>query len=149
MFITALIFMLGILSYFNDCAQISAAILSVCALFVLFKKYISYRYILLWIFVFYFGFFNSYFRIKTTDDLFSQAPANAEITGRITSIPVGNTKNKVKFFFDVEKINNENYKGKTLVSLFDGDENFDEFQIGDKFIIKGKQIYFCFFVLLI
>lgn len=138
MFITALIFMLGIMSYFNNCALPAAAILSVILLIALCKKYISYKYILLWVFIFYFGFFNSYFRIKTSDALFQKAPYDGIATGQIVTIPNGNSPDKVKFFFKVKDFNGENIEGKTLVTLSDEAGDFDNFNIGDTYKIKGK-----------
>lgn len=69
MFITALIFMAGILAYFNDNAILCAGILTLTAVVTILKNYLPLKYILFWIFIFYFGFFNAYFRIHTTDGL--------------------------------------------------------------------------------
>lgn len=138
MFITALIFMFGIMSYFNNCALAASVIITILLLIVLFKKYVSYKYILLWMFVFYFGFFNSYFRIKTTDILFEKAPLDGILSGQIVTIPTGNSPEKVKFFFNVTDFNGEKIAGKTLVTVFDEDGGFDNFNIGDTFQINGK-----------
>ena len=138
MFITALIFMFGIMSYFNNCALAASVIITILLIIVLFKKYVSYKYILLWMFVFYFGFFNSYFRIKTTDILFEKAPLDGILSGQIVTIPTGNSPEKVKFFFNVTDFNGEKIAGKTLVTVFDEDGGFDNFNIGDTFQINGK-----------
>lgn len=138
MFITALIFMFGIMSYFNNCALAASVIITILLIIVLFKKYVSYKYILLWMFVFYFGFFNSYFRIKTTDVLFEKAPLDGILSGQIVTIPTGNSPEKVKFFFNVTDFNGEKIAGKTLVTVFDEDGGFDNFNIGDTFQINGK-----------
>lgn len=89
-------------------------------------------------FVFYFGFFNSYFRIKTTDVLFEKAPLDGILSGQIVTIPTGNSPEKVKFFFNVTDFNGEKIAGKTLVTVFDEDGGFDNFNIGDTFQINGK-----------
>lgn len=89
-------------------------------------------------FVFYFGFFNSYFRIKTTDILFEKAPLDGILSGQIVTIPTGNSPEKVKFFFNVTDFNGEKIAGKTLVTVFDEDGGFDNFNIGDTFQINGK-----------
>lgn len=130
--------MLGIMSYFNNCAIFAAAFVTVISLFILFKKYISYKYVLFWIFIFYFGFFNSYCRIKTSDKLLELAPADGVITGQIVTIPTGNSAEKVKFFFKVNKLNDITITGKTLVTLNDEEGNFENFNIGDTYTIKGK-----------
>ena len=103
MFITAIVFMCGILSYFNDNGLIFAGIISVLAIVAIIKNFVPTKYILLWLFVFYFGFFNSCLRIKMTDNLASFAPEKATIQGQIVSIPNSNSPDKTKFFFKVKK----------------------------------------------
>ena len=58
MFVTAIIFMLGILSYFNDCGIICSAIISILIIILIAKNLVPVKYLLFWIFIFYFGFFN-------------------------------------------------------------------------------------------
>lgn len=138
MFITATIFMMGILSYFNNCEIIGASIITILALILLYKRIISYKYILLWIFIFYVGFFNPYLRIRATDDLYKFTQQDVTISGRITSIPNGNSREKVKFFFDADKINNATVSGRTLVTLTDSKGNYKNLNIGNRYEIKGK-----------
>ena len=132
MFITALVFMAGILSFFNDNGIFCAGILTVLALFIIIKNYMPIKYILFWIFIFYFGFFNSYFRIHSTDKLVSLAgQQKVTLKGQIVSIPNSNDKLKTKFFFKTDN-------GKTLVTVASDDEDFSEFQIGDFYEITGS-----------
>lgn len=138
MFLTTIFFMLGILSYFNNCGIVSAAIISIILIAALFKKYISYKYILLGIFVFYLGFFNSYLRIKNADALFEKAPSKGVITGQIISIPNSNSPDKTKFFLQVHEFNNKKISGKTLVTLSEENGDFSNLNIGDTYQIKGK-----------
>lgn len=138
MFITTIFFMLGILSYFNNCSLISAGIITVITIYTLFKKYVSYKYILFWVLIFYLGFFNSYFRIKTTDALLEISPQKGTITGQIVSIPNSNTQDKIKFFFKVNEFNNEKISGKTLVTLSSDEGDFSSLNIGDRYKITGK-----------
>lgn len=138
MFITAIFFMMGILSYFNNCGIISAAVITIIALAGLFRKYISYKYILFWVFIFYFGFFNAYCRIKTSDALLEAAPQTGTVTGQIVSIPNSNSPDKTKFFFRVKEFNNEKINGKTLVTLSEPNGDFSKFNIGDTYRITGK-----------
>ena len=130
--------MFGIMSYFNNYALAASVIITILLLIVLFKKYVSYKYVLLWLFVFYFGFFNSYFRIKTTDILFEKAPSDGVLSGQIVTIPTGNSPEKVKFFFNVSDFNGEKLGGKTLVTVSDEAGNFEDFNIGDTYKISGK-----------
>lgn len=134
MFITAIIFMTGILVYFNDIAIISAFLLTILAVFLIIKNYIPTKYIIFWIVIFYFGFFNAYFRTANSDDLVQFARQNVTIQGQITSIPNSDGKGKTKFFFKADTLNGENIKGKTLIT-YTGNE---ELKIGNYYQAKGK-----------
>ncbi len=138
MFITALLFMAGILAYFNNCAILTAAVIT-CILFLAgVKKYIPYKYLLLFALVFYFGFFNAGLRIKDSDILTTLAPAEGVITGRIISIPNGNTPDKQSFFFQARKFNDQEVNAKTLVYLTDSSGDFSDLNIGNTYKIHGK-----------
>ena len=134
MFITAILFMTGILAYFNDIAIISAFLLTIIAVFLIIKNYIPTKYIIFWIFIFYFGFFNAYFRTANSDDLVEFARQNVTIQGQIVSIPNSDGKGKTKFFFKAATLNGENIKGKTLIT-YTGNE---ELKIGNYYQAKGK-----------
>lgn len=134
MFITAIIFMTGILAYFNDIAIISAFLLTILAVFLIIKNYIPTKYIIFWIVIFYFGFFNAYFRTANSDDLVQFARQNVTIEGQIVSIPNSNGKGKTKFFLKADTLNGENIKGKTLIT-YTGNE---ELKIGNYYQAKGK-----------
>lgn len=136
MFITALIFMAGILAYFNDNAILCAGILTLTAVVTILKNYLSLKYILFWVFIFYFGFFNAYFRIHTTDGLVPYAWQEAVIEGQIISIPNSNSPDKTKFFLKADKINGKEVTGKTLVTFTGND--FSNLQIGDNYEFSGK-----------
>ena len=136
MFTTAIIFMCGILAYFNDNGILCSAIITVLAIFAIIKNYLPIKYILFWIFIFYFGFFNSYFKIKPTDELVTFAPQKVTIQGQVVSIPNNSIPQKTKFFFKVNKINNQNVIGKTLVTY--SGNNVSQFKIGNKYELSGK-----------
>lgn len=138
MFVTALVFMSGILSYFNDNAILNSAIISIIAIFAILKNYLPIKYVIFWIFIFYFGFFNSYFKIHTTDELVPEANQKVTIKGQAVSIPNSNNNIKTKFFFKVTELNNKKTSGKTLVTINADDGDFSEFQIGDFYEIKGN-----------
>lgn len=138
MFITALVFMCGIMCYFNDTGILCAAIITFISILILIKNYVSFKYVILWLFVFYFGFFNSYFRIHNTDELVNYAPDKVTIKGQIVTIPNSNIKEKTKFFFKVFDINNNKVKGKTLVTINSDDGDFSQFQTGDFYLITGS-----------
>ena len=138
MFITALLFMSGILAYFNSSAIATSAVVTIVLIVLGLKRYVSYKYILLFSFVFYFGFFNACLRIKDSDALTPLAPAEGVLTGRIISIPGGNTADKQKFFFQVSQFNDREINAKTLVYLTDESGNFSNLNIGNTYKISGK-----------
>lgn len=137
MFITAIVFMTGILSYFNDNGILCCAVIS--ALFILFilKNYIPVKYLFLWLIIFYAGFLNSYFRIHTTDALVPFAGNKVQIKGQIVSIPTSGDKLKSKFYFKTYEIDNKNITGKTLVTVTSNNGDFSAYQSGDFYEMKG------------
>ena len=136
MFITALIFMAGILAYFNDNAILCAGILSILAIIAILKNFIPLKYVFLWVIIFYLGFFNAYSKTHITDGLVPFAGHDAVIQGQIISIPNSSTPEKTKFFFKADKINGNNISGKTLVT-FSGN-NFSNLKIGNKYELSGR-----------
>ena len=138
MFITAIFFMSGILSYFNNCGITAAAIMTITSLILLLRRYISFKYTIFWVFIFYFGFFNAYFRIKTFDNLSELAPDKGTLKGQIVSIPTSNSSDKIKFFMKVHEFNNKKICGKTLVTLSEDNGNFSGLNIGDNYAITGN-----------
>lgn len=134
MFITAIIFMTGILAYFNNIAIISAFLLTILAVFLIIKNYIPVKYVIFWIVIFYFGFFNAYFRTTNSDELVEFTRQNVTLKGQIVSIPNSDGKGKTKFFFKADSLNGEKLKGKTLIT-YTGNE---ELKIGNYYKAKGK-----------
>ena len=138
MFVTAMFFMAGILSYFSDCALSVSLMVTSILVFLNIKKYVKWKYILLWGFVFYFGFFNTSLRIQESDDLSRMAPADFVITGKIVSIPTGNTPGKQKFFFETNDVDGKPIKAKTLVHITAENNDFSNLNIGNSYKINGK-----------
>lgn len=138
MFITSLVFITGIAAYFNNCEIIAGAVLSIVAIWLIMKNKLSYKIALFWIFIFYIGFFNASLRIHTNDKLLERVPENAEIIGRVTTIPNSNVSHKTKFFFEVNSVNNEKVRAKTFVTVSDENGGFEMFNIGNEYKIKGK-----------
>ncbi len=138
MFITAIIFMCGILSFFNDNATLTAFVFTVLGLVALYKNYISVKYVIFWIITFYAGFFLCGFKIHFSDDLVTYAPAKTTITGQIISIPNSNVKNRTRFFVKVLKKDNVNINAKVLVTVRNDAGDFSEFVVGDTYQFYGK-----------
>lgn len=140
MFVTSVSFILGIASFFTNSEFITACVFTAFLVILVLKRIVPFRIILVWIFVFYLGFFNAYFRIKNSDELVSNAPSNVELIGRITSIPNSNISNKTKFFFEVRSLNDKTLKAKTFVNVMDygSDNDFSMFKVGQIYKISGK-----------
>jgi len=128
---TAIVYIMGVFAYFTNLAIVFCAIISILAIVGLVKNLVSVKLVLLWIFIFYFGFINCTFRIKTSDELLQIAPKNLEIAGQIVSIPNSNFEGKTKFFFQTDK-------GKTFVTVTDNKNDFSNLKIGNYYKIKGK-----------
>ena len=144
MFMATVSYVLGLFAYFTDKPVLFAGIFTIFSVILLLKD-IPKKYILIWISIFYFAFFNADFRIKNIDNLFKLAPSDALISGQIVSVPNGNNKNNSKFFFKVNnvKINGqlyENINNKTLVRInsFDKNTDFSDLKIGNFYEINGK-----------
>ena len=125
MFITAIVFMTGIMAYFHNSAVLCAAILTIAGIIAVLKNYLDIKYVLFWIFMFYFGFFNASFKIHSTDSLVPLTPAKTTLQGQIVTIPNITKNDKTRFFFKVDD-------AKTLVTIPKSDLN-----IGDSYEIKG------------
>ena len=136
MFITALIFMTGILAYFNDNAILCAGILSIIAILATLKNFLPLKYVFFWVIIFYLGFFNAYSRTHVTDGLVPFAGHDAIIQGQIVSIPNSSSPEKTKFFFKADNINGNSISGKTLVTYTGND--FANLQIGSKYELSGR-----------
>src|SRR5574344_450968 len=147
MFITSIIYILGLFAFFTQNAIAFCLIITTLAIIAILKDYFSPKLILFWILMFFIAYFNANFRIKTSDELFKLTPTDATITGQIVSIPNICKNNTLKFFFCVDKISyqgkTQNIKNnKTLVNI--KNYNFStKPNIGDHYKINGylKQPY--------
>ena len=140
MFTTALVFITGIMSYFNNCAILSSGILTITFLALLLFNVLPVRYIIFWIIVFYLGFFNAELRTVNFDELSKSAPAKADISGQIVSIPNSNQLGKTKFFFRVSNMNGRSINGKALVTVTSEENDFSKFNIGKSYKISGAKL---------
>lgn len=138
MFLTSLIFIAGVSSYFYGPAILFASLVTVGLLTCLYLNLFSFKRVLFLIFVFYFGFFISFVKIKNYDDLLPLAPLNTTFTGRIVSIPNSPEKDKVRFFMQVDNVAGKNVAGKTFVTISTNPEVIELLNIGEKISINGN-----------
>ena len=137
MFFSAIIFMCGILSFFQDCGVFYSLILTIVLLFALYFRLFSIRKVLIFALIFYFGFFLTFCKDKNSDELLPITPAEVTCVGRVVSIPSDNS-GKSKFFFHVEKVNSENINAKIFVTVSDITTEDKYLNIGNKLEIKGR-----------
>ena len=138
MLVTSMVFMFGILTYFSSheifFAFIFTAILILSSLF----KILDLKRTIILTFVFYFAFVLTSLKIKTNDDLLPLAPLNASFTGRIVSTPNSTEEDKTKFFFEIEKANDINVRGKTAVTINAPQSEINRLRVGDKITFNGS-----------
>lgn len=137
MFFASITFMCGILACFHGCAIIFGALITLILLTSYYLRLFSFRKVLVLILIFYCGFFLTFCKIKSYDDLFQIVPIETSITGRIVSIPYSGGNNKTKFFFQVDKIKDKQILGKTFVTVSDIPTD-TPLNIGEKLTLKGK-----------
>ena len=143
MFITSIIYILGLFAYFNNALIIYSLVISVIAITCIIKECFPLKLLLVWVFMFYFGFFNAQLRMKNFDELYQIAPQPAMIEGQVVSIPNISKQDTLKFFFNVNKIryDRKTYNiphNKTLVSLRYNGEVDKMPLIGNSYVIDGK-----------
>lgn len=138
MFFASVMFMCGILSYFWGNSLLLSAVITVILLILLYFKIFNCRKILLFVLIFYSGFFLTFCKIKDYDELLQVAPANVTIEGRIVSIPSKTENNKQKFFLKVNKSDGKIIDAKTLVTISDCDKLPKQLNIGENIVIKSR-----------
>ena len=138
MFMTSLVFMAGVMACFYKCEIIWAASITILFITLLCLKFLSIRRVLVLIFVFYAGFFLTFFKIKNYDELIPLAPMDAVFSGRIVSIPDTASGDKAKFFLQVETINEQPAQGKTLATISSKPQNLSKLNIGETIKLKGN-----------
>lgn len=138
MFLASVIFMFGILTCFHGFAILYSAVFTIFMLTLLFLRVFEIRKIFIFVLIFYFGFFLTFFKIKNYDDLLPLVPVSASVEGRVVSIPSLQNNDKIRFFLQVDKVNNQEISAKTFVSIFEENKNFKNINIGDKISVNGR-----------
>ena len=110
MLFTVCIYVFALYGVFSEKSILFAILITVFFVFCVIKNLFSFKIIIIWALIFYFGVINTSARLKQTDELLNLAPVNSTIYGKIISIPEKKNENQTKFFFNVKKIE---YDGKT------------------------------------
>lgn len=138
MCMASLFFMCGIMSYFSQKELLSAIIVTIILSILLIIRIFDIKRVLIFAFIFYFGFTITFLKVKESDELISLAPTNTDFYGQIISIPNSAEKGKTKFFFKVEKAGNKEVKGKTLLTVSAEEKEIAKLNIGQKITIHGN-----------
>ena len=136
-------YILGVIGFFTHCEAYISIVLFLLTVFALFKNFVSNRYAIICYLAFTLALFNCHIQIKNHDDLSKFIPSKAVVTGTVTSIPTTNNPSKTKFYLKPDSgifndIKAENLKAKTIVTLYDTQENIAKIKIADKIELKGK-----------
>lgn len=138
MLFASVIFMCGILACFYGVGIIVCAIFTLLLIVLYCARVFDVKKILIYMFIFYFGFFLTFFKIKTHDSLVYMVPIDTVITGRITSIPTKTDRQKLKFFMDVDSVGNNKVVAKTLVTVSNSADLEHSLNIGQRVTINSK-----------
>lgn len=136
-----LVYILGLYAFFTDAPIMFCGIFTVFIVLVL-LRFNNLKLPLVYLFIFYFGFFYASYRVKPSDALYEIAPMECVLSGKISSVPSMNGDGKVKFFFNVSKIDNKSVNARTLITVKLNNklkpDNPSEFLIGNTYVVKGK-----------
>ncbi len=138
MCISSLFFMIGILTFFSEQEFITSITLTLLLILLLLLRIFSIKRVLFLTFIFYFGFFLTYLKVKSSDDLVALAPVNSEFYGQIVSIPNSTDTGKTKFFIQIKRIGKDNVNGKSIVTLSGDNEKLQKLNIGQFISFKGN-----------
>ncbi len=136
-------YIFGVIGFFTGVEGYIAIALFLITIFALLKDIISYKSAIVYYLAFALALLNCHLQIKNHDDLSKFIPSKAVITGTVTSIPTTNNPTKTKFYLkpDSAKFTDataENLNAKTIVTLYDKQENISKIKIADKIELKGK-----------
>ena len=139
MLVTAGIYILAIYGVLNEKIIFLSLFLTLFLIYAAMKNHFSYRTIIIWTLIFYFGIINTSARIKNTDELLDIAPVNSTIYGKIISIPQTRDVGKTQFYFKVNKIEYDNtekdLKNEKVFVTINSDKKFN---IYDSYKIRGR-----------
>ena len=138
MLFASAVFMCGILGCFYNSAIISGAIITTILTILLYLRIFDIKKIILFVMIFYAGFFLTFFKTQNYDSLVQYTPAKIELTGRITSIPKKNEYNKIKFILETNTVDKKELKAKTLVTISDAQNLKQPLNIGENISLSGN-----------
>lgn len=139
MFVASALFMCGILACFYGYSVILAILLTVSMIILLYLRLLDIRKVIIFVLIFYSGFFLTFCKIKNFDDLLYKVPVDGILSGRIVSIPEKIDNSKVRFFMHVDGVNSDVVDAKTFVTISNVEEkSIDKYNIGEKVSVSGR-----------
>ena len=137
-------YILGIVSFLTNTvfAYTFAIFFLICIL--LKKNFISGKFAIISLLIFFIGFLNILFRLKTSDEIANLAPSNGiTLCGTVVSLPTSSSKEYTKFYFKVDKYKKFSQpettaNGKVIVTLFKTDKSSSNIEIGDRLSLSGQ-----------
>ena len=136
-------YILGVVAFFTDQVFVFALIAMLFLFFALYKSYIGSKFAIFLYVLFAVALLNCHFKIKNFDDLSSFVFTNGTISGVVETIPTTNIEDRTKFYLNVDSYKTggqdfENLKARTIVTIYDKDENLSKIKIGDRISVTGK-----------
>lgn len=136
-------YIIGVISFFTNNIFIFAFLALIVLLIALKKDFISAKSACIFYMLFAIAILNCHFQIKNFDALSEYVYTNGTIKGVVDSIPTTNIAGRTKFYLRTDEYNTEkahlrNIKARTIVTLYDKDENLAKIKIGDRIELSGK-----------
>ena len=143
MLVTVCIYIIAVLATLNSFLLQLSLLITALFIFFIVKNIFPLKYVIIWAVIFYFGVLNTSFRLKDSDELLSIAPVNCDLYGSVLTIPQNAKGDKLKFFFDVDKIifngiEKDLKDEKVLVTLSDEKSSNNVLKIYDSYKLQGR-----------
>ena len=137
-------YIFGLAAFFKAAVIPFAVVLFLFLIFMLIRRVISEKIMIVSALLFLTAFLNVSLRDKDHDFLASYAPSSdITVEGTVISLPTSSDLNFTKFTLETENFtpygkNTEYSKSKVLVNLFAPKDKFSEIEIGNKLRLKGR-----------
>lgn len=137
-------YILGIVSFLTNTVLPYASAIFILLCVLLKKNFISGKFAIIALLIFFIGFLNILSRLKTSDEIANFAPSNGiTLCGTVVSLPTSSSKEYTKFYFKVDKYKKFSQPettadGKVIVTLFKTDKTPSNIEIGDRLSLSGQ-----------
>lgn len=129
------VFIFSVASVFLKSVSLSCILLSLSIILAWHNKFLSKRFSIILMLVFAFGVLYTSYKTPKSDELQKYIFQDCQISGTVASIPKYNNQ-KIKFYLDINQINDKKENGQTAVSIYSS--NISKIEIGDIITLEGK-----------